>query len=563
MQKSFNFYFLLSAYICINFTNALSLENCHKNIENLDNCQIYANFTHEETIDESMTASIRCSEPPKHYVKRFHGVTRIEWNGCHTEANTGFYLNNFLKDPDPASVVNLTIEAFEMHKIGESEFQGLVALKYLTLRSNNISEANENFLGALESLEMFELRNNRLLNGTFLNFGHNNINELRIKENSFDVKDPFENFTKLRKVKLDVKSIRDQILDQLPITLASLEIRDTDIFDSANVKMTEVHLKKYDDLENLTLSGVNLRRLMMKSCKNVRVLDLSHNLLTILNFSCTFPSLITLKLDSNNIKSVGPIQLLRFPKLRELYLRGNDLHQLDLKVFELSKGLETIDVSKNFLQMIEFNDDWMKNRTVSYKIFIDENPLNCTWLLQIQSSFLMTLFNYTPNNNGINVNGLQCLYVVETGTGSKIVQERFAILISPYTVIFLVIYFLFSVTILLMQTIGYCYQSYLLHKQRHIPFYRTLGIIDNPRGDRRETIQMTMRPLPSLNYEQPIWERYRYSNASSISSVPVNDLFIYEEISEAKSGEQDVGNGDDLLKEVQSELNVEKNLEEC
>lgn len=553
-----NYCFLL--YIFVNFTRALP-ENCHKSTKDVKNCTINANYFHESDLDKPMRVSMRCHELPKNInIKRFSGVTRIEWNGCHshTQADAGFYLNNFLKDPDPASVVNLTVEAFEVQKISSNEFDELNSLKYLTLYGNNISEADENFLETLPKLEFLELYDNHLLNSTFLRYGHKRIEELRITEKTLYMKDPLKNFAKLRKVRLRVQSIRNEVLEHLPLTLGSLEIRDTVIMDGNNVKMTEIHLNNPENLENVTLTGLQLSRLLLKSCKSIKVLDLSHNRLKLLNFSCSFRSLDTLKLDSNSIGSVNQIQLQRFPKLEELYLRDNYLHKLDLRVFEVTKLLRTVKVSNNFLKTIDFNENLNKNMTIPYKIFVDENPLDCTWLLHIKISFRMKHLIYTPNKNGMNVDGLQCSYKDTHGLEVVHVQEPFVILISPYAVIFLIIYLLFSVTIFLMQTIGYCYQSYLLHKQRHIPFYRTLGIIDNPRGDRRETIQMTMRPLPSLNYEQPIWERYRYS-ASSISSVPMNEGSVYEEIAEAKSGKASNEHDDyDLFKELQNVLELKE-----
>lgn len=513
--------------ILLNFTNAV-IENCHK-VNLNDSCTIRAKYFHGYELETPLNVLIKChSDPKKIHTKRFSGVTSIEWNGCETVTYQGLFVTQYLNDPEPENVKNFTITSFEIHILSKNELESLKSLKTLALVNNHIRVLDKDIFEPLPHLKSLKFENNNLITVDFVKQGHPSIETLELREKSLTIEDKFENFTKLSKVILNVRALRIEVLEQLSTTLVNIEVQDTVILNLANERMTNLSLNLSEKLESLTLTGLNVTHIKIKTCNNLKTLDLTSNKLVDLNFSCTLESLRTLVLNKNNIKSVDTIEFENFPKLEEIFLKFNFIQKLDVKTFDSLKFIKVLDVSNNLLQNIEMLSG--KNESINYKIIVQDNPLNCTWLMHLKNLSKIHHLQYTNNHTGINVDGLQCSNMqVESNVSHN---KPFVIPISPYIVIFLVINFFFSLTMFLMQTIAYCYQSYLLHKQRHIPFYRTLGIIDNPRGDRRETYQMSTRPLPSLNYEAPIWERYRYSIAST-PDVPVSHNLIYEEISEA------------------------------
>lgn len=113
-----------------------------------------------------------------------------------------------------------------------------------------------------------------------------------------------------------------------------------------------------------------------------------------------FPNLSTIAIASTGIKSLKNRDLEKFPKLKILNLKGNQIEELNSNVFELNKNIEKVDLSDNKLKYI--GSDIAKNLKVidlSNNICINATAKNT---LELEELKLKLLASCDKNNEKLH-----------------------------------------------------------------------------------------------------------------------------------------------------------------
>jgi Leucine-rich repeat (LRR) protein len=114
----------------------------------------------------------------------------------------------------------------------------------------------------------------------------------------------------------------------------------------------KVFLKKIV-FSNNDLSSESLNRGTFDVCKNVNLLDLSHNKISSLrNFFTKKTNLVSLILDNNKITEIAEFDLKYLSELTELSMSKNKLSQIHPNAFESLKNLVKLNLEKNLLHSI-------------------------------------------------------------------------------------------------------------------------------------------------------------------------------------------------------------------
>jgi len=128
-----------------------------------------------------------------------------------------------------------------------------------------------------------------------------------------------------------------------------------------------VFISVYNGLQQINLSGNRFPSVPTKllSFKNLKVLDLSHNLITTLGGSFHFPNLETLKLADNKLTAIEPVLFGSFgPKMLRLDLSQNQLTSVPSELFSANPHLQELKMSANKLSIIGEEIGLLKNLEV-------------------------------------------------------------------------------------------------------------------------------------------------------------------------------------------------------
>jgi Leucine-rich repeat (LRR) protein len=80
------------------------------------------------------------------------------------------------------------------------------------------------------------------------------------------------------------------------------------------------------NLEIIDLHENRIKTINLKSVSNVKVVNLSSNLIEVLEVTCKMPNLLELNLRRNQISDVKDLDL---PELKKLYLSGNKITSME------------------------------------------------------------------------------------------------------------------------------------------------------------------------------------------------------------------------------------------
>jgi Leucine-rich repeat (LRR) protein len=212
-------------------------------------------------------------------------------------------------------LVTLDIGENRIGSVDNASFSGLGQLYGLRVVDNRLTEVPPGFCGSLKALRV-------------LNMAQNRINKISATA--------FISCPELRALRLDTN-----VLEELPATLAPqlpsllwLNVSENRLrwADYHQLPQTIEWLDlSYNSLESLGGPATSQERTQSSTPSySLRVLDASHNSLTSLDYTTIPPTLETLRVNHNRLKSVAPDTFIRSSRLRRVELMGNELENLPL-----------------------------------------------------------------------------------------------------------------------------------------------------------------------------------------------------------------------------------------
>lgn len=442
-------------------------------------------------------------------VRRFIGIQTIILNGCNVARNSTIGVEHI---DDPNGVTHLTIKFFKVKQFYSEHFDKFKFLATLQLINNVFEEIiNESFQD-INSVETLVIANNNLkFIAPYALTALNNLKNLTIIEPNLSIE--VLNYTlceSLKHIILELYAYEWQILSS---SLETLQITNTkltfgvkrfgikDFENLTEISITHSQFKEFPILESRTLKLLNLTQNKLhqfpeNDLPNVENLDLSGNLLR--------------EIDSNALKSMV--------RLREIYVENNLIGKISKTAFDSNTHLEIIKISGNRLKSIQFIEYLAQT---SLKIFIDDNPWSCMWVLNVSSEHptIFAIFHYNKfsNKNKVNVNGLNCLFydvngynVYESSIATEIIPISSTL---PFAENIEISYrrnpkdtALITLIILVVGVAVLFFLLYLHIKCRQNtvePFYRSLPYDAHPH-QMSDRIDIVRRNLPPTDYEAPI-----------------------------------------------------------
>ncbi|XP_063540465.1 chaoptin-like [Cydia strobilella] len=337
-------------YTAAVFLAAVTLGSCHcpaTITRDLGNCSFQYTCYHDVTRAHVPSECQLSNNYPVDVKVVLHNPT---FNENHTNMDTAFIRSiTFFKAYGRWPYDNLTfveqMDALkELHLVGNNieritgyPFFYLYMLKKVDLSHNRLSHIN--------TLFQIKLQPSKLLT---LSLAHNKIEDIP--------GDAFDKVTSLEELDLSYNSIRDL---------------DSNSFGSLiRLKQLNLAFNQIDSIPDGTFDNVT----------SLEGLDLSNNYISKLNnntFS-SMPRLTVLKLTNNKIIDLdGAINSLKL--LEHLYLRGNQIQNLDMQSLQVIYHLETFDVSGNNLENMASDvlaRDWPHfNIHSKFKIILSDNYL--------------------------------------------------------------------------------------------------------------------------------------------------------------------------------------------
>ncbi|XP_042080836.1 toll-like receptor 13 isoform X2 [Haplochromis burtoni] len=313
----------------------------------------------------------------------------------------------------PSTVTGLDLTSNRISTIHASDFKDLLNLTKLDLNINNISQIESGAFANLSSLETLNLNNNKLVTlGENVFDGLSCLIELRINQNRIKqmASTSFKSMTSLKLLDISHNKLHhitkvQLILQHLP-HLRELVISNNDLTTFQSFELTNKSLElQYLDLSknplavfritadvfpNLTwfkigsparkkqmiwdvqnktfLSRVttldiselhlglgDMERLLESVNSSLTILRMNamtHNLTTLINISCTIPTMRTLQLRSNKLSFVNAYLFKLCINVTELVLTDNKIKYIHDDAFRSLKNLRILTLSKNRLPLV-------------------------------------------------------------------------------------------------------------------------------------------------------------------------------------------------------------------
>ncbi|XP_035767231.1 toll-like receptor 3 [Neolamprologus brichardi] len=313
----------------------------------------------------------------------------------------------------PSTVTGLDLTSNRISTIHASDFKDLLNLTKLDLNINNISQIESGAFASLSSLETLNLNNNKLVTlGENVFDGLSCLIELRINQNRIKqvASTSFKSMTSLKLLDISHNKLHhitkvQLILQHLP-HLQELVISNNDLTTFQSFELTNKSLEiQYLDLSknplavfritadvfpNLTwfkigsqarkkqmiwdvqnktfLSRVttldiselhlglgDMERLLESVNSSLTILKMNamtHNLTTLINISCTIPTMRTLQLRSNKLSFVNAYLFKLCTNVTELVLTDNKIKYIHDDAFRSLKNLRILTLSKNRLPLV-------------------------------------------------------------------------------------------------------------------------------------------------------------------------------------------------------------------
>ncbi|NXW40129.1 NEPN protein, partial [Nyctiprogne leucopyga] len=290
----------------------------------------------------------------------------------------------------PSTTRRLYISHSKIKQLQITDFRRMSALEELVLSCSGTESIENNTFKALSTLKSLELYKNQLKQiPTFLPAG---LEILKLADNSINtlhVSD-FEGLMKLR-----VLDIRNNLIVTLsPSAFSSLCNLQSLVLDGNNMESVSAPLK-LPKLKYLSMADNKLNSFptnFFASFQNLQFLSLSGNFLTKVPLDLP-KSLLSLKLEKNQLKAVRLRDLKHLENLSEFFLSENHLTSIDgaqllpnLTTLELSKNqlhtmplrlpgrLQKLDCSNNLIQRVTAQD--FQGLQDLKHLFLDNNAVS-------------------------------------------------------------------------------------------------------------------------------------------------------------------------------------------
>jgi Leucine-rich repeat (LRR) protein len=285
------------------------------------------------------------------------------------------------------------MEMLELHSDGLFEFKlewimRLNSLKYLILSSIDLIELNLSLLNEFTELRMLTITESRLK--TIRNTLDSNINYLDLSYNYLESIEPhaFKNYT--NQISLNNNRLSSRALEILTVSTPKLNLSFNRL-DSLNFLL--VSNIDRETLTDLQLNDTNLSHLpkgIFASLKNLAVLNLSHNLLTIIENDAFvgLDQLRKLDLEHNQIEMIEEDAFGSLIELDQLILASNRLKSLKSDYFSSLDYLTRLNLRDN---QIEFISDGaldsltnLEELDLSYNLLASNNLMGFKFLTKLR-----------------------------------------------------------------------------------------------------------------------------------------------------------------------------------
>lgn len=473
-------------------------------------CNIKANLT-RDAFSTPFSVNLNCSDDVEQSVKNNNGlrqITKIEiitLNGCNVTQNNTIGVEYI---DDPISVTQLTIYLFKTKTFYSKHLDKFKSLVTMKLIDNVFEEIiNESFQNITTVETLVISYNNLKLIAPYAVVPLNNLKNLTIIEPNLSIKELDYTFCySLKHMWLEVYAYEWQ---NLPKSMESLEITNTKLIISAK----NFNLANCTNLKEISITESQFNEFPTIKSSSLKILNLTRNNLQ--QFSNNYlPNLEILDISGNKLKEISANSFNSMEQLREMYADDNRIEKISKQAFDSNTHLEMIKISGNRLKSIEFSDHLAER---PLKIFIDDNPWSCMWVLNMSDVHptIFAIFHYNKYPNKLNVHGLNCLYyemdgynVYESGIATEIVPISSTL---PFAENIEISYrrnpkdtALITLIILVVGVAVLFFLLYLHIKCRENtvePFYRSLPYDTHQMSDRIDIIR---RNLPPTDYEAPI-----------------------------------------------------------
>lgn len=488
---------------------------------NVQRCNILANLTRDDVTSKSFLVNFNCSgdvdqlaaQQSYGFNRQIRDVQTIELNGCNVTRNDTIGVEHI---DDPSSVTHLTIDSFKLKTFYSKHLDKFKSLVTLKLIDNVLDEIiNKSFQDIL-TVEVLDITNNNLkMIAPHAVVPLNHLKSFTLIEPNLSIDELVVTFCfELKHLRLAVNKYQWQ---PLPNSTETFEMFDTKL----TFPERSFGLESCANLTRMTITHSQWNDFPAVESSSLKVLNLTQNNLLQLTENFDLPNLQILDISGNEIKEINADTFKSMERLSEMYASNNRIERIAKGAFDSNNQLEVIQISGNRLKSMEFTDHLAEQ---PLRIFIDENPWSCLWVLHVSSEqpTIFAIFQYNKFTHKLNVEGLNCLYYeMDRYTMYDTTAAAASTETIPFSSTFNSSIF-FDNTIeksyrrhpkdtamitLIILAVGVTVLFFLLYL--HIkcrentpePFYRSLPYDAHQMSDRIDIIR---RHLPPTDYEAPI-----------------------------------------------------------
>ncbi|KAM9332657.1 uncharacterized protein KZ484_017761 [Pholidichthys leucotaenia] len=278
---------------------------------------------------------------------------------------------NNIKHIDSCAFANLTaleklnLNNNQLMKLEENVFAGLSCLVELRINSNHIKQVESTAFKSLTSLSFLDLSHNKLqqITNAYLILQHlPNLKELVFKNNGLTTfrSDELTNSSLALKAldlsqnSFSIFTLTANIFPNLTrFNIGGFSRKQHMIWDVKN--MTFLSRVSSLDISGLQITLDDMKTLLQmvnSSLTILRMNSMKHSLTTLINVSCTIPTMSKLQLQRNKIGPIGPNKFKLCINVTELDLADNTITKIDNDSFTALQSLRILSLSRNKLTSV-------------------------------------------------------------------------------------------------------------------------------------------------------------------------------------------------------------------
>lgn len=255
---------------------------------------------------------------------------------------------------------NLQLTSCDTATIAKLEGRINNQINDLTIKDGDIPHMMTEYLTGFKELQTLHLMNNKIkkCNADFFE-RIATLNTLDVHERELILEDrnSFPPNSTIEFITFEINSMSPKIFNSLPHHLKQLSVSKTIIQQNGKVEISTDYLK----LESLTLNNCSLR---------------------VFKITASFPDLIVLNLENNNLQSIDDINFASFTKLQKLFLESNKINQMNFDLFQKSPNLLLVNLKNNKpLHQLSGN-----HSQTSLEIQLDNHRLDCPTITKFKAN---------------------------------------------------------------------------------------------------------------------------------------------------------------------------------